>query len=523
MAVLRADHPDVGRFIVSERKEGALANFNISVAVTDEFIEAVKGDKPFRFRDPCTDQPFRVLEDAAFFYNGKYADASCEVVEENFWRDHAKEMQGLDSFYGITDLKTGQAMSLPARFIWNMIVDCAWKNGEPGLFMVDQCNPEHSFDTHIHENHSIEATNPCGEQPLENFEACNLGHINLSLMLRHNAPSWVEFSEGGNDVTNDAVSRYLDAALNWPRLGHVVPPGIRFLDNAVKMSRFPLEGIDWKVRKLRKIGLGIMGYAQMLARMGIVCGSKESVAMAAVLIKYINRQSKIASHRLSKERGVFEDWEESKYARPTQYPDWFRRHTGLDPEEWTEGFPLRNHSTTTVAPTGTTSIIANTSAGCEPLFNVVYFRRVSKDAHSKGLLTEFDDYFLTVLEENHLDVENIKSEALGLVRAGEFVSAGNLSAPRPVSNIFTAAVEIAPRAHVLMQAVFQEHVESAISKTINFSPGCTRREIDNAFRLALRLNCKGISGYRVDSRKRQVLGIHKEGKSWDEECHCGKV
>lgn len=523
MAVLRVDHPDVGRFIVSKRKEGALANFNISVAITDEFIDAVKRDKAFTFRDPSTHRPFRVLESTAFFYNDQYADASCEVVEENFWRDHAKEMQGVDSYYGRTNLKAGQVMSLPAGFTWNMTIDCAWKNGEPGLFMVDQCNREHSFDTHIHKNHSIEATNPCGEQPLENFEACNLGHINLSLMLRHNAPSWVEFTERSNDIADDTVSRYVDAALNWPRLSHVIHTGIRFLDNAVTMSRFPLEEIDWKVRKLRKIGLGIMGYAQMLAQMGIVYGSKESVAIAAVLMKYINRQSKIASHRLAKERGVFENWEESKYARPAQYPDWFRRHTGLDPEEWTEGFPLRNHSTTTVAPTGTTSMIANTSAGCEPLFNVIHFKRVSKDVCSKGLLTEFDDYFMTVLEENDLDVENIRSEALGLMRAGDFVRADNLSIPHPVSNIFTTAVEIAPRADVLMQAVFQKHVDSAISKTINFSPGATRREIDNAFRLALNLNCKGITGYRVDSRKQQVLGTHKDRKSWDEECHCGKA
>jgi ribonucleoside-diphosphate reductase alpha chain len=403
-----------------------------------------------------------------------------------------------------------------------MIVDGAWKNGEPGLFMIDQSNREHSFDTRTHKDHVIEATNPCGEQPLENLEACNLGHINLSLMVRQDIPSWNEFAEKQQETADHMASAYLDLVLDQRRLNRVINTAMRFLDNAVTMSRFPIEEIDAKAKHLRKVGLGIMGYAQLLAQMGIAYGSKASFAIAAALMQHINRRSKLASHRLARERGVFEDWEASKYANPTQHSDWFRKHTGLDPLDWPNGFPVRNHSTTTVAPTGTTSMIANTSAGCEPLFNVVYFKRVSKDVHSKGWLTEFDDYFLKVLGENDLDVEGIKEEALRLMDAGEFVSARNLSVPRPVADIFVTAVEVSPGAHVLMQATFQEHVDSAISKTINFSPGASRREIADAFRQAWSSECKGITVYRIDSREQQVLGIHKDGESWEEECHCGK-
>jgi len=522
MGVLRADHPDVGRFIVSKRKEDLLANFNISVAITDEFLKAVNDDTTYRFRDPGTGESFRVLEDTFAFYNNQYGHATYQGADENFWRDYAKDMKGLEPFCGNTNLQPGQVMSLPARFIWNMIVDSAWKNGEPGLFMVDLCNRDHSFDTSIHENHTIEATNPCGEQPLENFEACNLGHINLSLMLRHNAPSWSKFTQKYDDAGNDRVSRYLDVTINWPRLSRVTHAGLRFLDNAVTMSRFPLAEINSKVLQLRKVGLGIMGYAQMLAQMGIVYGTRESFTIASELMKYINRESKIASHLLAKERGTFENWEDSKYAKPTEHADWFRKHTGLEPEEWKDGLPLRNHSTTTVAPTGTTSMIANTSPGCEPVFNPVYFKRVSKDVHHKGWLTEFDNYFLTVLEANGLDVDCIRDEALKLMGKRKSVSPHDLSVPHGVSDIFTTAVELPLRAHILMQAAFQEHVDSAISKTITFPPNATHHEIEKAFKLALSLNCKGVTVYRLDSRKQQVLDTHREHESWEEECHCGK-
>lgn len=244
--------------------------------------------------------------------------------------------------------------------------------------------------------------------------------------------------------------------------------------------------------------------------MGVVYGSEASFEIARELMAYINRESKLASQELAKERGLFDGWEKSKYAHPGAYSIWFHKHTGHGPEEWEDGLRIRNHHTTAIAPTGTTSMIANTSSGCEPLFDVVYFKDVGEDIRGRKLLIEFDDYFLRVLEANGIDVEAVKLEAKELMQNNEFEGACSLSIPNHIAEVFITAREVLPEAHVRMQAAFQEHVDGAISKTINFPNEATHEDVDKAYRLAIDLGCKGLTVYRVGSREEQVLKTRQD-------------
>ncbi len=512
MGILHVDHPDVGRFVVAKRQEGVLANFNISVAITDRFYDAVKNDDWYTLFNPRNNEPFTVIEETAHFYSTEYEDASKVRAEENLWRDYAGDIEGIAAFRGATEIQVGDPMRLPARFIWKLLIDGAWRNGEPGLFMIDETNRQHSFDIKENPEHQIMATNPCAEQPLEDHEACTLGHINLSLMLSETFVAWPSYRKSDPDPSSEQVSGFLNQAIDWERLGHVVRLGTRFLDNAITMSRFPLQEIREKSGNLRNIGLGVMGFAQMLLQLQVVYGSKESFEIARQIMRFISHESKNASHRLAEERGTFLEWEHSKYAQPASYPDWFRQHTGQNPDDWKDGFPLRNHHTTTVAPTGTTSMIANTSGGCEPLFNTVYFRNVGRDIQGEDLLIEFDDYFLQVLEANGYDVEALKQEARELMRNNRFTGTRDLSISDEIADIFITADRIAPENHVRMQAAFQEYIDSGISKTINFPKTATRDDVDSAFRLAIELGCKGLTFYRLGSRKKQVLFTTQEVK-----------
>jgi len=510
MAILSVDHPDIGRFVVAKREEGVLANFNISVAITDTFYEAVKRDTRYPLLNPRNGEPFRTIEETAHFYSTRYAGASTMRVEQNLWRDYAGEIPGLDRYAGATDLEVDEPMELPARFIWRLLVDGAWRNGEPGLFMIDETNRQHSFDVQEHPEHRIAATNPCAEQPLEDYEACTLGHVNLSLMAADQPPAWPDYRREHPGPLPEVVPHYLDRAVDWDRLERITRLGTRFLDNAITMSNFPLEEITRKARGLRNIGLGVMGFAQLLLQLQVVYGSDASFEIARRIMAFISHRSKRASHLLAQERGVFTEWKHSRYAQPGRYPEWFRQRTGLDPADWADGFPLRNHHTTTVAPTGTTSMIANTSGGCEPLFNTVYFRNVGKDIQGEDILIEFDDYFLRVLEANGFDVDAVKEEAKSLMRDNRFTGTGSLSIPDELAEIFITTDKIAPEDHVRMQAAFQEYIDSGISKTINFPREATRENVDDAFRLAIELGCKGLTFYRLGSREEQVLFTTQE-------------
>ncbi|WP_435348885.1 adenosylcobalamin-dependent ribonucleoside-diphosphate reductase [Haloarchaeobius sp. HRN-SO-5] len=508
MGVLHVDHPDVGRFCTAKRDEGVLANFNISVGVTDEFYSAVQEGGRYRLVNPQSDDQHVVTEATAQFYSTAYEDELPSAVESNFWRDYADDVPGIDQFRGETDLDVGDDMTLPARFVWALVVDGAWQNGEPGLFMLDETNRDHSFDVERHPDHRIEATNPCGEQGLEEYEACTLGHVNLSLLAEDDVTPWPAFVDAPDVDATDlpaTVDAFLDQAVDWDRLTRVVHTGTRFLDDVVTVSRFPVDEITETVTDMRKVGLGIMGLAELLIQFGVRYGTPASVEIADRLMAHVNRESTLASHELATERGVFPAWDESRYADPTANADWFERHTGLDASDWSDGFPIRNHSTTSIAPCGTTGMIANTSGGCEPLFNVVYFKNVGRDVQGDEALVEFDDYFHRTVEANGLEPDALREQALSLMQTGTFHGPADLSIPDGLAELFVTAGEIPAESHVRMQAALQRHVDGAISKTVNLPNDATRADVADAFSLAVELGCKGVTVYRDRSRREQVM------------------
>jgi ribonucleoside-diphosphate reductase alpha chain len=535
MGIMRVDHPDILRFITAKRNEGELSNFNISVGLTDDFMEAVKADKAYTLVNPRTDEAFEVSEKTAQFYNRDedwypQAAGSDQGKDDNFWRDHAASFDDEIEEYDI-DLEPGQDMELPARFIWEALIDGAWRNGEPGLFMYDETNDMHSFDVDKHPEHRIEATNPCGEQPLENYEACNLGHINLSLLVEDqddgiglNFYEWKtqhvdDYDFNTDDGLEDAMHDYIDDALDTDRFERVAKTGMRFLDNVVTMSDFPLEEIEDTVSSLRKVGLGLMGFAQMLIQLGIRYGSDESIAAAKEIQRRITRYSIEASHELAEERGAFSEWDKSKWADPTSYEDWFEQYTGgLDADDFEDGLKIRNHNTTTIAPTGTTSMIANTSGGCEPIFSLAYYKNVAKDIQGEDMLVEFDDYFIKALEANDVDVEAVKADAEEKMENNEWDGVQSISddiLPVEVKEIFATANQVSPEEHIDIQAAFQTHNHSGISKTCNFPNSATKDDVREAYMRAYDKGVKGMTVYRDGTREVQVMQTNKDNQLTD--------
>ncbi len=901
MGIMRIDHPDVLRFIISKRKEGNLSNFNISVGLTEDFMEAVKNDEDYVLINPRTEEPHIVNQKTAEFYNSDEewypkATGSDSGKDDNFWRDFAPTFGDEIKEFEI-DLQPGEEMKLPARFIWETLVDGAWRNGEPGLFMYDETNDMHSFDINEHPEHKVEATNPCvtgdtliytrtgvytaeelynqristdvivdgrlsdervkeassvyktgtkdvyklkteegfelrltedhrvmtengwketkeieqgeevhildregcfghagtekegrilgrivgegilehneeqiilpsyeqdaeilrqfapdassvicgaqgseiretrvqqiqqdtdhttqvrssklygfaseyglqeeklqvpdkvfrssknmakgflqglftadsyvqedseegvqvrissshkpllkqtqqllinfgiyskicenskdkrvrslaghkerlkddeakaqhelaiskdslvifkeeigfltedknrklkqklsdhkiqpqteqktakvkqiekdgyedvydltepdthsfiangivvhncGEQPLENYEACNLGHINLSLLVKDQGDGtaltfaeWKQKNKGRYDFDDQsdleaAMQDYVQEAVDMEQLEYVAKTGTRFLDNVVTMSDFPLEEIEDTVSSLRKIGLGLMGYAQMNIQLGIRYGSEESVAAAKEIQRLITRFSIEESHRLAKERGKFSEWEKSKWAKPTEYSDWFEQYTGgLNPEEFEDGLELRNHNTVTIAPTGTTSMIADTSGGCEPIFSLAYFKNVAKDIQGEDMLVEFDDYFIRALEANDVDVEEVKQAAQNKMENNEWEGVNSIPdtvLPPHIKEIFTTANQVTAEEHVDIQAAFQYYNHSGISKTCNFPNSATKEDVREAYMRAYDKGIKGMTVYRDGTRDVQVLQTNQENTLTD--------
>ncbi|MFB6266416.1 MAG: LAGLIDADG family homing endonuclease, partial [Halodesulfurarchaeum sp.] len=349
----------------------------------------------------------------------------------------------------------------------------------------------------------------CGEQPLEEYEACNLGHINLSTIAAEEAPDWRvwEGERAGEFATlEEEVEAFLEAAIDWEEFDRRIEWGTRFLEDVVTMSDFPVEDITEKVRSMRKIGLGIMGLAQLYIQLGMTYGSEPANEVARQLMVHINHGSKRASHELAKERGTFEEWPDSKYADPTAYPEWFEHHTGEDPEAWADGFPIRNHNTTTIAPTGTTSMVGNTTGGCEPIYNVAYYKNVSDDVQGEEMLVEFDDYFLRTLEANDIDVEAVKAEAQEQMAENAFEGVEGLSTvPDAIGELFVTTSDLTGRQHAAVQCALQEGVDSSISKTVNFPREATVGDMESVFRYIYDHGGKGVTVYRDGTRSKQVL------------------
>jgi ribonucleoside-diphosphate reductase alpha chain len=401
MGVLRVDHPDIMSFITAKEDPREFINFNISVALTDSFMEALEKDGEYDLVNPRTG--------------------------ETAGRKRAKE-------------------------VFDLIVECAWASGEPGVLFIDRINEKHPTP-HIGE---IEATNPCGEQPLLAYEPCNLGSINLGKMVKKTA--------GGYDI-------------DYRKLDKTVRMGIRFLDDVIDMNRYPVPDIEVMAKGNRKVGLGVMGFADMLVRLKIPYAGEKSFKVAEGLMQFIKESAWETSRELAAERGPFPNIKGSIFDK-----------SGVR--------PVRNTTTTTIAPTGTLSIIAGCSSGIEPFFSLSYTRQILGGLE----LPELNPLLKEVAEE-----EGFFSEELM-----DYVSKGGslnerTDVPEEVKKIFVTAFEISPENHIRMQAAFQKHTDNAVSKTINLPQGATPEDVRRAYLLAHELGCKGVTVYRSGTRPGQVL------------------
>ena len=421
MGILRVDHPDIREFITCKDDTSQITNFNISVAITDAFMAAVAAGATYDLVSPRTG----------------------DVV-------------GSDN----------------AREIFDLIVDGAWKTGEPGVFFIDRANEYNPVPA----LGGYEATNPCGEQPLLAYDVCNLGSVNVGAFARP-------------DDRRDGTA---EERIDWDGLRRVVHLSVHFLDNVIDANRYPLPAITELAQRIRRIGLGIMGWADLLVRVGVPYDSGEGVRLGRRVMEFVNEESRVASERLAAARGVFPAWEASIWGPDASCA---RRSDGtrIRPER-----RLRNCNLTTVAPTGTISIFAGCSGGIEPLFAVAFMRN-----QAGALMPDVNEDFVRVARAGGWYSEELMER---------IASEGHIhfdEVPEEVQRIFVTSHDIAPEWHVRMQAAFQEHTDSAISKTTNFANEATAGDVREIYELAFRLGCKGVTVYRDGSRPLQVLSTGK--------------
>jgi len=417
MGVLRVDHPDILEFIWAKRDGASFRNFNLSVGVTDDFMNAVKEDGELNLVDP------------------------------------AGRVKG----------------SLLARAVFQAIAEAAWLSGDPGLVFLDAINRANPTP-HLG---AIEATNPCGEIPLLPYESCNLGSLNLAHMLR---------AENGRP------------AVDWEKLGSTVHTATRFLDDVIEVSKYPIPEIEKMTRGNRKIGLGVMGFAETLIRLGISYDSGEAVQTAEKIMHFIALEAEEASKALAEERGVFSRWKGSALEA--------------------KGIKVRNATRTAIAPTGTIGIIAGTSPSIEPLFALAYRR-----SHVLGeqTLFEVNPLLLEFLDRHGLKAQEILDQVL---RKGSIRDAVGI--PEELKHLFVTALEIPAKQHLQIQAAFQRHVDNSVSKTVNLPHEATIQDVADTYRLAWELGLKGITIYRYGTKSAQVLelGVGEEAHHYDHASRC---
>ena len=408
MGILRVDHPDVLEFITCKQEDGRMANFNLSVALTEKFMKAVEEDTEYEMVDPRTKK----------------------VVK-----------------------------SLRAREVFNLIVEYAHKNGEPGIVFIDRMNA----DNPTPKCGEIESTNPCGEQPLLPYESCNLGSVNLANLVRSNK-------------------------VDFERLEYVTRLATRFLDNVIDKNNYPLPQIEQMTRANRKIGLGVMGFADMLIQVGIPYDSEEAIKLAEKIMAFISDISHDESANLAEVRGPFANFPGSIWDKPGARP-------------------VRNATTTTIAPTGTISIIAGASSGIEPLFAVSFIRNVM----DRDELVDVNPLFEKIARE-----EGFYSEEL-MKKIAHHASLEEIKeVPDGIKRLFRTAHDITPLWHAQMQAAFQKFTDNAVSKTVNFSNSASIKDVEEVYLLAYKLGCKGVTIYRDGSRADQVLSVKTDDKKSQE-------
>lgn len=416
MAILNVDHPDILEFITCKENINNLTNFNISVGITEEFMQAMHDDQEFPLVSPH----------------------SGEITEK-----------------------------LKAVEVFNLIVEMAHKNGEPGIVFIDRIN-DYNPTPHVG---AMESTNPCGEQPLLPNEACNLGSINLTL-----------FRE--------------DDEFNWDKLQQVVYDSVDFLDDVINRSQFPLPAIDHTVKQNRKIGLGVMGWADLLYEMKIPYNSDEATLLAAKMMEFIDYHSKLRSIALAEQQGSFPNYQGSIYSQGTLH-----RKGELDWDKLREDISskgIRNATTTTIAPTGTISMIANTSSGVEPQFSLVFVKNVMD---GEKLLYVNPQFEKAMRDAGLYSAEMMEEVAeTGSIQHMEDI-------PAEIREVFVTSHDISPEWHIRMQAAFQKYVDNAVSKTINFTNEASVEDIRISYQLAHELGCKGVTVYRDGSRQNQVLNV----------------
>lgn len=437
MAILDVHHPDIEAFINLKADMVTLTNFNISVAVDDEFMRAVEADAEYDLVNPR---------------NGE---------------------------------TTGR---LSARKVFDQVVANAWRNGDPGLIFlarINRDNPTPALGL-------IEATNPCGEQPLLPYESCNLGSLNLSRFVKDGAPA-------PGVLPGDTQPR---DQIDWTALGESIAQAVRFLDNVIDMNAYPVEAIASMTRQTRKIGLGVMGWADLLFRLGLPYNSEAALVLADEVMSFIHSQADAASESLARERGVFPAWPESIYGPQ-----------GRDRR-------LRNSTRTTIAPTGTLSIIADCTGGIEPAFSLAFTRQHYLDPKQPAKpvrLIEVNKVFAAAAREGGFYSQELIDY---LAEGGSLVSRDDV--PEWARRLFVTSHEIAPEWHVRMQATFQRHTDNAVSKTINFPRQATVEDVARAYLLAYREGCKGITIYRDGSRAGQVLSHIADGEGLEEALLAGQ-